>query len=104
MKSSLTLQFSSGLLLPIENKTKARMHSSRMRTVSCNGCLGGAWGCVCVPRGLSGQGGFLAWGVYPLGPRGKHSPLWTEFLTHACENITFSQLLLPTVINSSLSL
>ena len=28
------------------------------------------------------------------------SPLWTEFLTHACENITFRQLLLQTVKNS----
>ena len=29
-------------------------------------------------------------------------PLWTDFLTHACENITFPQLLLRTVINTSL--
>ena len=28
-------------------------------------------------------------------------PLWTEFLTHACENITFPQLLLLTVINAA---
>ena len=27
-----------------------------------------------------------------------HAPLWTEFLTHACENITFPQLLLLMVI------
>ena len=25
------------------------------------------------------------------------TPLWTEFLTHACENVTFPQLLLRTV-------
>ena len=25
------------------------------------------------------------------------SPLWTEFVTHSCENITFPQLLLRTV-------
>ena len=30
-------------------------------------------------------------------PRGEYTPLWTEFLTHACENITFPQLLLRTV-------
>ena len=28
-----------------------------------------------------------------------HAPLWTEFLTHACENITFPQFRLRTVIN-----
>ena len=27
------------------------------------------------------------------------TPLWTEFLTHACENITFPQLLFQTVTN-----
>ena len=43
------------------------MHSSRMRTVRCSGRLGGDKG------------------------------VWTEFLTHACENITFPQLLLRTV-------
>ena len=31
-------------------------------------------------------------------PRGMYtSPLWTEFLTHTCENITFPQLSLRTV-------
>ena len=32
-------------------------------------------------------------------PSATHAPplLWTEFLTHACENITFPQLLLRTV-------
>ena len=45
-------------------------------------CLGG----VC-PEGVSAQGGVCLGGV----------PLWTEFLTHACENMTFQQLLLRTV-------
>ena len=27
-----------------------------------------------------------------------YTPLWTEFLTHACENITFPQLLLQVVM------
>ena len=31
-------------------------------------------------------------------------PLWTEFLTHACENITFPHLLLRTVTNDFISL
>ena len=71
------------------------MYSSRMRTVRCSGRLG--WGVsgelcpgVCV-RGVS-RGGVC--------PGGYTSPLWTEFLTHACENITFPQLLLRTVTNS----
>ena len=46
-----------------------------MRVVRCSVCLGG-----CQPRGVS------AYGVYTT-----TSPLWTEFLTHACENITFPQ-------------
>ena len=61
-------------------RTVTRMHSSRMRTARsltavCGVCVGG--GSVC----------------------GIHTPLppWTEFLTHACENITFPQLLLQSV-------
>ena len=67
----------------------------------------------CLPRGLS-TWGCLPGGVYPPGPIGRHPPgprgrhplrpsgrhpptLWTEFLAHACENITFPQLLLRTV-------
>ena len=39
--------------------------------------------------------GMHAWGsVYPTY---APPPLWTEFLTHACENITFPQLLLRAV-------
>ena len=37
-------------------------------------------------------------GVYPSTSWDTTPPLWTEFLTHACENITFPQLLLRTVI------
>ena len=48
---------------------ETRMHSSTMRTVRCSGHFGADEG------------------------------VWTEFLTHACENITFPQLLLRTVIN-----
>ena len=43
----------------------------------------------CLPRGLS------AWGCLP---RGYTSPLWTKFVTHVCEKITFPQLRLRTVI------
>ena len=92
-----------------------------MRTVRCSGRLGGGLpeGGVCLGGGdiCLGEGG-----VYPLGteadtpplppdpevdtprPRGRHTPPWTQFLTHACENITyitFPQLLLRTVIRSS---
>ena len=43
----------------------------------------------CLPmKGVCLQGG---------GGGSVHHPLWTEFLTHACENITFPQLLLRTV-------
>ena len=92
-----------------------RMHSSRMHTVRCGGCRG------CLPRGVSAWG-CLPGGVYPsmhwaggyvsqhaLG-RGLSAPVhaeihpsWTEFLTHTCENITFPQLRLQTVINISSS-
>ena len=84
-----------------------RMHSSRMRaarslTASCSiyrgpVCLGAcvlgglyAQGPACPGEGHACQGG-------PAGPEGvypMHTPLWTEFLTHTCENITFPQLLL----------
>ena len=91
---------------------ETRMHSSRMRTVRCSGhrgwgglpmggvCLGGsAWGCLpgagCLPRGS------CLGGVYPSMQWGRHPPLWIEFLTHACENITFPQLQLWKVIISS---
>ena len=63
------------------------MDSSRMRTVRYSDRLMGRCpgGSVCL--GVSTQG------------RVYTSPLpWTEFLTHACENITFPQLRLQTVI------
>ena len=81
---------------------------------------------VCIPactgQGVSAQGGVYLRGCLPGGVcpgsvcvsqhalsrgvsapvhAGIHSSPWTEFLTHACENITFSQLLLWTVINTS---
>ena len=52
---------------------------------------------ACVPRGHVCPGGHVC-----LGACMPHmAPLWTEFLRHACENITFPQLLLWAVINSS---
>ena len=82
-----------------------RMHSSRMRTARFNGHFGGRGRILgSLPLGL-GRGS-----VHPPGqtPPGRHAPLpisfwdispppWTEFLTHACENITFPQLLLRPV-------
>ena len=65
-----------------------RMHSSMMRTIRCSSHL---------PGGVSAQGGYLSnWGVYT-------SPPGTEFLTHTCENITFPQLRLRTVMKGSLA-
>ena len=51
-------------------------------------------GCVCS-EGVSAPGSVSALGV--SAPRGC-TPPWTEFLTHACENITFPQLRLGAVI------
>ena len=53
------------------------MHSRRMRTVRCSSHLPG--------------------GVYLGVFTGADAPLWTEFLAHARENITFPQLCLRTV-------
>ena len=60
----------------------------------------------CLPLGDSASEvstwGCLPGGVLHLDPEADTSTLWTEFLTHACENITFLQLLLRTVINVNL--
>ena len=52
-----------------------------MRTVRCSGRLGG--------------GGVFQ---HAMGQTPPPPPLWTEFLTQACENITFPQLLLRTLV------
>ena len=76
-----------------------RMHSSRMRTIcwSSRVCPGSVCPGGCLPRGVC-----LPRGCLPSRSRGvsaRHPP-WTEFVTHACENITFPQLHLRTVIIS----
>ena len=102
--------------LTFKSGKKKRMHYSRMRTVRCSshlgrmsargcvsahgGCLNGRVGCLageCLPNGVSAwHGGMSAWGVSAW--QGCTSPpLWTEFLTQTCENITFPQLRLRTV-------
>ena len=92
------------------NSVTTRMHSSRMYTVRCSGCPG-----ICLPRGCVPMG-CLPGGWLPLGVSATHpcpvhagihnpcpvyagidTPPWTEFPTHACENITFLQLLLQMV-------
>ena len=84
-------------------------------------CLGGVSALVgCLLRGVSAWGSVYPGECLPMGvhppqtqrqtasprPRGRYppdpeaegdTPLWTEFLTHACENITFPQLLLRMV-------
>ena len=91
------------IALQISFDQGTRMHSSRMRPAARRpyaeswGCLllvwggsawSGGWVCVCLV-----WGGFcLVRGVYPSMHWGRHPPVWTEFLTHACENITLAQL------------
>ena len=61
------------------------MHSSRMHTVRCS--------CRLKGRGISAQGDFcLKKDLLEYTP-----PVNSEFLTHACENIAFTQLHLWTV-------
>ena len=88
------------------------MRTARLLTVSRSaggsvwpvGCLasrgaaqGGVWPVGCLPRGCLPRGclpGVVsARGCIPAFLWAVIS-LWTEFLSHACENITFSQLLL----------
>ena len=71
----------------LQKYPKTRMYSSRMRTVRCSGRRVG-----CLPQCMLGYMPSGCWDT----PR-----LWTEFLTHACENITFPQLLLWTVTRLS---
>ena len=70
-----------------KSKMLTRMHSSRLRTVRCSGRL---WGGVSAREGC--LGGCLPRGVvlYTYPP--------VDRMTDACENITFPQLLLRTVI------
>ena len=76
-----------------------------MRTVRCSGRLGGvcvsAWG-VCLWGCLPREEGVFALGVYIPWTQRQTPPPRTEFLTHACENITFPQLLLRTVTKQKL--
>ena len=66
------------------------MHSSRMRTVRCSGRLScHAHPHACHPTHMPSH--------HACPPLPRMPLLWTEFLTHACENITFPQLLLRTV-------
>ena len=53
---------------------------------------------ACVPSAAVAVWGMSAFGRVSA-KVDTPSPLWTESLTHACENITFPQLLLRTVIN-----
>ena len=53
--------------------------------------------CVCVFRRGVCPGGFVSQHAVGQTP----PSLWTAFLTHTCENITFPQLLLRTVITSA---
>ena len=58
------------------------------------------WGCVCLGEVcLPGGGGVCPGWCASEHAMGQTLPLWAEFLTHACENITFLQLLLWTVKN-----
>ena len=101
-----------------KNLTTTSMHSSRMRTtrlLPISPSMHCAWGGVCYTGGvcypgdvcylgvsatgarclltggcllLRGMSAF--WGVYPSMHWGRHTPLWTEWLTDRCKNITFT--------------
>ena len=71
------------------------MHSSRMRAIRCRSRLPG---CGCLGGGVCLGGIFSQLYTSPPPSRGQYS------LTHACENITFSQLRLRTVINNCMRL
>ena len=75
-----------------------RVSAQVPRRVSAQGAS--AWGCLpsgVLPRVVSARRGSVQRGCLPR--EGVHLPLWTEFLKQACENITFPQLRLLTVIN-----
>ena len=57
--------------------------------------LGGLLAWWCLPQCVVGH--LPVGGVSAPVHTGIQLHLWTEFLTHACENITFPQLLLRTV-------
>ena len=72
------------------------MHSSRMRndpSLTASRSIRGERGHACRGRGAVFAGGACL-GVHG---GGACPPQWTEFMTHACENITFQQLLLRVV-------
>ena len=77
------------------------MHSSRMLTVRSRSHVYPSmhWAAGVCPGGVCrGRGGGVCPGGVCLGGVSQHAlrqtphPLWTEFLTHACENITLTQL------------
>ena len=85
---------------------KTRMHFSRMRTARFNGRLGE--GCVSpwadtlrqtTPWAHPQPWADTPWQTPPAPLHVGIHPQWTEGMTHACENITFLQLLLRAVKN-----
>ena len=67
------------------------MRTARLLTIVSRGC---------ESQGSVSLGGCASRGVYTPGPRGTPThPPWTEGMTrrHACENITFPQLLFRVV-------
>ena len=110
-KKCLTYRLTNTVLLLIY--FKPRMHSSRMCTTRLSGRSGrggrGVQGCVCVSGvsvwGCLSRGVYTQWtrrqtpslhaGIHPhplyAGIHAPH-PLWTQWQTDGCKNITFPQL------------
>ena len=78
---------------PSRTTAKTWMHSSTMRAIRCSDGLlvGGGGGCL-PKRGVSAEGVCI-----PACTEADTLPLWTEWLTDRCKNITFPQLRLRTV-------
>ena len=94
------MQFSAMQYMKCNHKTYSENIRTEKQECIPVGCVLSAAVAVCL--GGVCQEGICPSGCLPMGgrvARGVRLPPWTEFLTDACENITFPQLRLRTVTN-----